>query len=68
MRYDARMRTPALVVATLALAGAATLGGQPRLTLDYPAMAKRLVRQLALKPGEKVISIAHPGADRKSVV
>jgi leucyl aminopeptidase (aminopeptidase T) len=55
------MRPPALVIATLALAGAATLGGQPRLTLDYPAIAKRLVRQLALKPGEKVMSIAHPG-------
>ena len=34
---------------------------QPRLTLDYPAIAKRLVQQLALKPGERVMSIAHPG-------
>jgi leucyl aminopeptidase (aminopeptidase T) len=34
---------------------------QPRLTLDYAAMAKRLVQQLALKPGERVMSIAHPG-------
>src|SRR3954447_10589136 len=40
---------------------AATLAAQPRLSFDYPAMAKRLVQQLALKPGERVLSIAHPG-------
>ena len=39
----------------------ATLVAQPRLTFDYPAIAKRLVQQLALKPGERVMSIAHPG-------
>lgn len=33
----------------------------PRLTLDYPAMAQRIVAQLALTPGERVLSIAHPG-------
>jgi leucyl aminopeptidase (aminopeptidase T) len=55
------MRPPSLVLAALALAGTATLAAQPRLTLDYPAMARRLVQQLALKPGEKVMSIAHPG-------
>jgi len=38
-----------------------TMSAQPRLTLDYPAMAKRIVAQLALKPGERVLSIAHPG-------
>lgn len=38
-----------------------TLLAQARLTLDYPAMAKRLVAQLALKPGERVLSIAQPG-------
>jgi hypothetical protein len=32
----------------------------PRLTLDYPAIARRLVAQLALKPGERVMSLAHP--------
>ena len=37
------------------------VAAQPRLTLDYPAIAKRLVQQLALKPGERVLSIAHPG-------
>ena len=40
---------------------AATLVAQPRLTLDYAAIAKRLIQQLALKPGERVLSIAHPG-------
>jgi leucyl aminopeptidase (aminopeptidase T) len=39
----------------------AALAAQPRLTFDYPAIAKRLVQQLALKPGERVLSIAHPG-------
>ena len=38
-----------------------TLTAQPRLTFDYPAIARRLVQQLALKPGERVMSIAHPG-------
>jgi leucyl aminopeptidase (aminopeptidase T) len=37
------------------------IAAQPRLTLDHPAIAKRLVQQLALKPGERVLSIAHPG-------
>ena len=45
----------------IVLACAATLVAQPRLTLDYPAIAARLVQQLALKPGERVLSIAHPG-------
>ena len=40
---------------------AVTIAAQPRLTLDHPAIAKRLVQQLALKPGERVLSIAHPG-------
>jgi leucyl aminopeptidase (aminopeptidase T) len=38
-----------------------SLAAQPRLTLDYPAMARRIVQQLALQPGERVLSIAHPG-------
>lgn len=35
--------------------------GQTQLTLDHPAIARRIVQQLALTPGEKVLSIAHPG-------
>ncbi|MBK5256150.1 MAG: hypothetical protein JJE39_08970, partial [Vicinamibacteria bacterium] len=34
---------------------------QSQLTLDYPALAQRIVKQLDLKPGEKVLSLAHPG-------
>ncbi len=52
-----RMRFP-LAAAVLC---AATTAAQPRLTLDYPAIARTLVRQLALRPGERVMSIAHPG-------
>src|SRR5471032_779838 len=50
-----------IIVTALALVLGVTASAQPRLTLDYPAMAKRIVQQLALKPGERVISIAHPG-------
>lgn len=53
------MRRALLVIVPLVFA--ATLVAQPRLTFDYPAMARRLVQQLALKPGERVMSIAHPG-------
>jgi aminopeptidase len=53
-----RTRSSALL---LVAACAATLAAQPRLTFDHPAIARRLVQQLALKPGERVLSIAHPG-------
>jgi aminopeptidase len=49
-------------IALLAVLLASTVvTAQPRLTLDYPAMAKRVVEQLALKPGERVMSVAMPG-------
>jgi leucyl aminopeptidase (aminopeptidase T) len=51
-------RTPLVLIPLLCTIAVAA---QPRLTLDYPAIAKRLVQQLALKPGERVLSIAHPG-------
>lgn len=44
-------------VATIAMV---TVAAQPRLTLDYPAMARTIVERLALTPGERVISVAHP--------
>jgi leucyl aminopeptidase (aminopeptidase T) len=53
------MRRAPLVLIPLLFA--VTIAAQPRLTLDYPAIAKRLVQQLALRPGERVLSIAHPG-------
>jgi leucyl aminopeptidase (aminopeptidase T) len=49
------------LIFAISLMLATTMSAQPRLTLDYPAMAKRIVAQLALKPGERVLSIAHPG-------
>jgi len=52
-----RQAATAAAIVILTVSGAA----QPRLTLDYPAIARRLVQQLALKPGERVLSIAHPG-------
>ena len=59
------MRCAPLVVIPLLVAVplffAVRSAAQPRLSLDYPAIAKRLVQQLALKPGERVLSIAHPG-------
>ena len=51
-------RSPVIAFAVMF---AATAFAQPRLTLNYSAIAKRLVQQLALKPGERVLSIAHPG-------
>jgi leucyl aminopeptidase (aminopeptidase T) len=42
-------------------AATAALVAQPRLTLDYAAMARTIVERLALAPGERVVSIAHPG-------
>ena len=53
------MRRALLVIVSLVFA--ATPAAQPRLTFDHQAIAKRLVQQLALKPGERVLSIAHPG-------
>jgi len=41
--------------------GSAAFAQAPQLTLDYPAIARRLVAQLSLKAGERVLSIAHPG-------
>jgi leucyl aminopeptidase (aminopeptidase T) len=52
---------PLVTVGYLAIIAIITVSAQPRLTLDYPAMARRVVAQLALEPGERVISVAHPG-------
>jgi hypothetical protein len=54
------MRTRSSCV-LVTLACAATVAAQARLTFDYSAVAKRIVQQLALKPGERVMSLAHPG-------
>jgi leucyl aminopeptidase (aminopeptidase T) len=50
------------VVPSLAVAAfAASAIAQPRLTFDYPGIARRIVQQLALKGSERVVSVAHPG-------
>ena len=54
------MRRPLLPLLPILPVLVITLSAQPRLTLDYPAIARRLVAQLALTPGERVMSIAHP--------
>jgi hypothetical protein len=50
-----------LLLLTGIVAMSITMAAQPRLTLDYPAIARKIVERLALKPGEKVMSLAHPG-------
>jgi hypothetical protein len=56
------MRPLPFVIAVLAVVCVAAVGAQPpRLTFDYPAMARRIVQQLGLKPGERVMSLTHPG-------
>ncbi|MEE9149192.1 MAG: hypothetical protein V3U27_17545, partial [Candidatus Tectomicrobia bacterium] len=36
------------------------LSAQERLRLDWPAVARAIVQRMALKPGEKVLLVAHP--------
>ncbi len=50
-------------VATLiaVLLSATPLLAQPRLTMDWDAIAERLVTQLAPAPGEKILLVARPG-------
>ncbi|MDP6581482.1 MAG: aminopeptidase [Vicinamibacterales bacterium] len=48
-------------VVTVWLLAVSPLAAQPQLTLDWPAMADRLVAQLALEPGERVLLVAAPG-------
>ena len=54
------MRTWALAaVVCLSCAGPAL--GQPRLTMQWRALAERLVTQLAPQPGERILLVARPG-------
>ncbi|MFQ5792136.1 MAG: aminopeptidase [Acidobacteriota bacterium] len=50
-----------LLVLVLFSSPALAQSGPPRLSMDWEAMAARIVQQLALEPGEKVLSVAHPG-------
>ena len=58
MQTTARIAAVTLVTALLS---AAPLHAQPRLTMDWEAMAEQLVTQLAPEPGEKILLVARPG-------
>ena len=60
MQTMARTAAAGLALAAVLLC-AAPLLAQPRLTMDWEAMAEQLVTQLAPEPGEKVVLVARPG-------
>ena len=49
------------IVAIVWLLGAGPASGQPRLTMQWRALAERLVTQLAPQPGERILLVARPG-------
>jgi Thermophilic metalloprotease (M29) len=55
------MRTIAAALFFLVAAPSWSQTAPPRLTLDWEAMAKRIVQQLAFEPGETFLAVAHPG-------
>ena len=52
---------PVAAAFAAALLSAAPLLAQPRLSMDWEALAERLVTQLAPAPGEKILLVARPG-------
>ena len=54
------MRFVATTVIVLVVSAGHPLA-QPRLTMDWEAMAERLVTQLAPEPGEKILLVSRPG-------
>ena len=54
------MRTLA-AAATVLLLSATPASAQPRLTMEWRALAERLVTQLAPEPGERILLVARPG-------
>ncbi len=54
------MRLCYAFVVGFALSGGPAVA-QPRLTMDWEAMAERLVAQLAPQPGERILMLARPG-------
>lgn len=57
MSHAARLVT----LAGIALFWSSLAPAQPRFSFDFPAMAHRLVAQLSLVKGERVLIVAHPG-------
>jgi hypothetical protein len=57
-----RLAAPwSLFVLLLALVSPARSAAQAQFSFDWPAIATRLVTQLAPQPGEKLLILAHPG-------
>ncbi len=56
------MRTVVVALFVLLASPAWSQTVPPRLTLDWEAMAKRIVQQLAFEPGETFLAVAHPGS------
>ena len=61
MQTIARTATAILAAVAAVLLCAAPSLAQPRLTMDWEAMAEQLVTQLAPEPGEKIVLVARPG-------
>jgi hypothetical protein len=61
LRRDPRGTGHLALGAAAWLASGVLLMAQPQFEFDGPAIAGRLVRQLALQPGERVFIVAHPG-------
>lgn len=55
------MRIVAAVLVLIVSLGTGSALAQPRLTMQWEAMAERLVTQLAPEPGERILLVARPG-------
>ena len=53
--------TSTVAAALIAALGTGSAPAQPRLTMQWEAMAERLVTQLAPEPGERIVLVARPG-------
>jgi hypothetical protein len=55
------MRISFFVVALFVATGLAAQAVPPRFTMDWEAMARRIVERLDFEPGETFLAVAHPG-------
>jgi hypothetical protein len=56
-----RIAATSVLVVLLALAAGSRPVAQSQFSFDWPAIASRLVTQIAPRPGEKILIVAHPG-------